>query len=113
MAIIGANQADVDAEQHPGREDADGDGDGFEGRVHDREEDLCGDGCGGGRPALSPAPVPTITGTAKVGSVLTAVPGTWGPAPVAFTYQWNASGVAIVGANQSTLTPTAPGSGRR
>ena len=57
--------------------------------------------------ALSPAPVPTITGTAKVGSVLTAVPGTWGPAPVALTYQWNASGVAIVGANQSTLTPTA------
>jgi hypothetical protein len=26
---------------------------------------------------LSPAPVPTVTGTAKVGSTLTAVPGTW------------------------------------
>ncbi|KNH16087.1 hypothetical protein ACU18_14620, partial [Arthrobacter sp. ZBG10] len=28
------------------------------------------------------APVPTVSGTAKVGSVLTAVPGPWGPAPV-------------------------------
>ncbi|PVZ52593.1 hypothetical protein C9424_19815 [Arthrobacter sp. H-02-3] len=47
---------------------------------------------------LGPAPVPTITGTAKVGSTLTAVPGTWGPAPVVLTYQWKANGVAITGA---------------
>ena len=34
------------------------------------------------------APVPTITGTAKVGATLTANPGTWGPAPVTLAYQW-------------------------
>jgi hypothetical protein len=51
--------------------------------------------------ALS-TPVPTITGTVKVGSTLTAVPGTWGPAPVALTYQWKANGVVITGATAAT-----------
>ncbi|WP_223691378.1 beta strand repeat-containing protein [Leifsonia poae] len=41
--------------------------------------------------------VPTITGTAAFGSTLTAVPGTWGPAPVTFSYQWKRDGVAIAG----------------
>ncbi|WP_461187018.1 SdrD B-like domain-containing protein [Arthrobacter sp. Z4-13] len=53
------------------------------------------------------APVPTITGTAKVGSLLTAVPGTWGPAPVALAYQWKASGIAITGATTATYRPVA------
>jgi hypothetical protein len=48
------------------------------------------------------APVPTITGTTKVGSTLTAVPGTWGPAPVTLAYQWYRSGVAITGATSAT-----------
>ncbi|WP_353712913.1 carboxypeptidase regulatory-like domain-containing protein [Arthrobacter sp. K5] len=52
------------------------------------------------------APAPTIRGTAKVGSILTAVPGTWGPAPVALKYQWKANGVAITGATASTYKPT-------
>ncbi|RNL63441.1 carboxypeptidase regulatory-like domain-containing protein, partial [Arthrobacter oryzae] len=55
-------------------------------------------------PVLSPAPVPSITGSAKVGSVLTAVPGTWGPAPVVLKYQWRADGVVVLGANSATLT---------
>ena len=50
--------------------------------------------------------VPTITGTAKVGSTLTAVPGTWGPAPVSLAYQWKAGGVVILGATSSTYKPT-------
>ena len=50
---------------------------------------------------------PTITGTAKVGSTLTAVPGAWGPAPVAFTYQWKANGTALSGATGSTYQPSA------
>ncbi|CAH0135421.1 hypothetical protein SRABI26_00332 [Arthrobacter sp. Bi26] len=58
-------------------------------------------------PALGPAPAPTITGTAKVGSTLTAVPGTWGPAPVALTYQWKANGVSITGATAATFKPGA------
>jgi hypothetical protein len=50
---------------------------------------------------------PTITGTAKVGATLTADPGAWGPAPVAFRYQWYRSGASIIGANAPTYKPTA------
>jgi hypothetical protein len=49
-------------------------------------------------PAVLAGPVPTITGTRKVGYTLTTVPGTWGPAPVTLRYQWYRSGVAITGA---------------
>jgi hypothetical protein len=52
------------------------------------------------------APTPTITGTAKVGSTLTAKTGTWGPAPVALKYQWRAGGTAISGATSATYVPT-------
>ncbi|MBT2552778.1 S-layer family protein [Arthrobacter sp. ISL-5] len=55
-------------------------------------------------PVLS-APVPAITGTAKVGYTLTAAPGTWGPVPVALAYQWKANGIAITGATASTYKP--------
>lgn len=58
------------------------------------------------------APVPTISGTAKVGSVLTAVPGTWGPAPVTLTYQWFRSGVAVTGAASATYTLAAADLGK-
>jgi hypothetical protein len=50
--------------------------------------------------------VPTITGTAKVGSTLTAVPGTWGPPLVGLAYQWKAGGAVILGATSSTYKPT-------
>lgn len=52
------------------------------------------------------APTPTITGTAKVDSTLTAVPGTWGPAPVTLAYQWKRAGVAISGATAATYKLT-------
>ena len=44
---------------------------------------------------------PTIKGKAQVGKTLTAVAGTWGPAPVALTYQWLRNGVPIAGATGS------------
>ncbi|MGK3649383.1 carboxypeptidase regulatory-like domain-containing protein [Pseudarthrobacter enclensis] len=53
-------------------------------------------------PGTLTAPVPTVTGTAKVGSTLTANPGTWGPAPVTLAYQWYRSGTAISGATAAT-----------
>lgn len=46
---------------------------------------------------------PTISGTSIVGKVLTASPGTWAPAPTAYTYQWMANGVSIPGATGQTL----------
>ena len=48
-------------------------------------------------------PVPTISGTAKVGAVLTAVPGTW-DSGVTLAYQWTADESDIAGATGSTYT---------
>ncbi len=61
--------------------------------------------------ALTSTPVPTITGTAAVGQVLTAVPGTWGPGKVRLTYQWYRSGVRIHGAHHSTYKVRAADAG--
>lgn len=47
---------------------------------------------------------PTISGTARAGSTLTANTGTWGPAPVNFSYQWKVNGSAVGGATGSTFT---------
>ena len=59
--------------------------------------------------ALTTTPRPTITGstTATLGTVLTAVPGTWAPATVVLSYQWSRDGVAIAGATAATYTPSA------
>jgi hypothetical protein len=56
---------------------------------------------------------PTITGTAKSGQALTAVPGTWSAAGPAFGYQWLADGTPIAGATAATLTPGAAQVGKR
>lgn len=49
---------------------------------------------------------PTILGTADIGSTLTASPGTWGPAPVALSYQWLSDGAPITGATNVTYLIT-------
>jgi hypothetical protein len=51
------------------------------------------------------APVPTVSGTSKVGYTLTAAPGVW-TSGTALKYQWYRSGVAIVGATASKYTLT-------
>ncbi|MBO0983341.1 hypothetical protein [Rathayibacter sp. SD072] len=61
--------------------------------------------------AVLTGPIPTITGTATVGQKLTAVPGTWAPAPVTLAYQWKRAGVAISGATASTYTLVAADAG--
>ena len=53
--------------------------------------------------AFSSSPSPTISGTARVGSKLTAKVGSWSPSP-SFTYQWFADSVPIAGATSSTYT---------
>ena len=61
---------------------------------------------------------PTVTGTPKVGEVLTAQNGTWANNPTAFQYQWqrcNAAGVACANIGTATLktyTVATPDSGR-
>ncbi|KRF07071.1 hypothetical protein ASH00_16125 [Arthrobacter sp. Soil782] len=47
------------------------------------------------------APIPTISGTAKVGEELTATPGTW-PRGTTLSYQWMRSGQPIDGATAQT-----------
>ncbi|MGF6834346.1 hypothetical protein QF015_002528 [Paenarthrobacter sp. TE4293] len=56
--------------------------------------------------------VPTITGTAKAGSTLTASSGTWGPAPVTLSYQWYRAGIAITGATARTYNLTGTDTGK-
>lgn len=58
------------------------------------------------------APVPTISGTRKVGYTLTAVPGTWSPTPTGTTYKWYRSGVLVSGATASTYKLTSLDKGK-
>ncbi|MFC8953076.1 hypothetical protein ACFT8P_10575 [Streptomyces sp. NPDC057101] len=62
---------------------------------------------------LAPKPTrnPYITGSARVGGKVTAVVGTWSPAPTSYTYQWRVNGLAIPGATGASyvLPPAALG----
>ena len=49
---------------------------------------------------------PKVTGTAKVGSTLTASAGSWSVSGLSYAYQWLANGTAISGATGSTLALT-------
>ncbi|GAA1840148.1 carboxypeptidase regulatory-like domain-containing protein [Agromyces salentinus] len=49
---------------------------------------------------------PTVAGTAKVGSALTAMTG-WTPGGITYTYVWKRNGTTITGATQATYTPAA------
>ena len=51
------------------------------------------------------AGTPTISGTPTLANVLTAVPGTWSPADVTYTYQWRRDGADIGGATSATYAP--------
>ncbi|MFI6420111.1 hypothetical protein ACIBG6_22265 [Streptomyces sp. NPDC050842] len=63
--------------------------------------------------APKPTKVPYFTGTTRVGSKVTAVVGTWSPAPTSYAYQWRANGVAISGATGSAYTPVAAVVGKK
>ena len=52
------------------------------------------------------ASLPVITGTPKVGAVLSTTPGTWRPSAVDVAYQWFADGQPIRGADAATLKLT-------
>ncbi|HWJ85232.1 MAG TPA: Ig-like domain repeat protein, partial [Cellulomonas sp.] len=65
-----------------------------------------------GAPPRSVKP-PTISGKAKVGSRLTAKPGTWSPSSVRTSFQWLANGKSIKGATKSTYTPRTTDVGKK
>ena len=52
--------------------------------------------------SLTTTPVPKIGGTVRVGSTLTATPGTWAPAPINLAYAWLRDGVVIPSALSAT-----------
>lgn len=56
---------------------------------------------------------PTLSGQAKVGKKLTAMPGTWSPSPTRTTFQWLRNGVAIKGATTKTYQPVAKDKGKK
>ena len=51
---------------------------------------------------LTTAPTPKISGTAKTGKTLKAVPGTWKPSGVQLSYQWYRGNSKISGATKSS-----------
>lgn len=58
------------------------------------------------------APVPAVTGTAKVGRTLTAVTGAWS-AGTRLTYRWTANGAVVRGASARTFKPTRAQAGKQ
>ena len=62
---------------------------------------------------ITPTVAPTITGTAQVGSTLTATAGSWSGGPTGYAYQWLADGTTISGATAATYAPTAAVVGKR
>ena len=61
----------------------------------------------GGKGSFVTAPVPTVSGIAKVGQLQTANAGTWAPTGATLSYQWYRGTAAIVGAVSRTYSTTA------
>ncbi|MFT4296232.1 MAG: peptidoglycan-binding protein [Micropruina sp.] len=62
-------------------------------------------------PRLLTASTPTISGTVRVGSTLTAQPGSWTPAATVLSYQWYRDGVAVKGTDKRSYLLTATDAG--
>jgi hypothetical protein len=62
---------------------------------------------------MQAAPKPGITGTAKVGSTLSARAGTWKPQPVKLSYQWLRDGKAIAGAKKASYKLVGSDAGKK
>jgi 5-hydroxyisourate hydrolase-like protein (transthyretin family) len=58
-------------------------------------------------PVVGNTVLPTITGTPRVGTTVTATPGTWSPAGATLRYQWLVAGTPVASATASSYTPVA------
>jgi peptidoglycan hydrolase-like protein with peptidoglycan-binding domain len=65
------------------------------------------------RADFSTTPAPTVSGSARVGGVLTAHVDGWKPAPASVVYQWYRGGAAIKGATKATYTAQAADAGAK
>lgn len=63
-------------------------------------------------PTVRNTALPTITGTTRIGYVLTASRGSWSPTPESFQFQWLRNGAAIPGATAATYRVTRSDPGR-
>jgi hypothetical protein len=63
--------------------------------------------------SFAPGPVASITGTPRVGSVLTGHRGSVSPTPDFVDYRWFADGASISGATRKTFTLTAAQAGKK
>ncbi|AGL14589.1 hypothetical protein [Actinoplanes sp. N902-109] len=64
-------------------------------------------------PALKSTKAPSISGTVRVGSKVTANVGSWTPAATSYTYKWMANGTAISGATGSAYPVGAAVAGKK
>ena len=62
---------------------------------------------------LTSTPIPTVNGTARVGSTLKATPGTWRPGTVKLRYQWLRNGAVISNATASSYRLTTSDAGQK
>ena len=63
--------------------------------------------------SFTTAPLPVVTGTARVGATLAVATGTWAPQPDSLAVVWKRNGVAIAGATGSSYALVAADLGRR
>lgn len=63
--------------------------------------------------SLTATPTPSISGTTKAGSILTANAGSWKPTLVTLSYQWLRDGQKISGATKSTYKLTSSDASRK
>ena len=61
--------------------------------------------------AFTKTAAPIVKGAAKVGSTLSAIAGTWTPAPTTVNYQWYANGIPISGATSNKFKLTSSEAG--
>jgi surface antigen len=57
--------------------------------------------------AVTPTANPAVSGTPRVGSPLTASPGSWSATGLSYDFQWLVGGVEVEGATDSTYSPVA------